>query len=402
MISSFSNTRYHLSRLHCLMRHWSGKTFCLQDSIKSHNMTDHYPAQVKALGHSIKAHGCEIGERSHKDFVHEPFIQTSRRRKEMLMEMMLVQKRKNIALILKRSIDEPSVTAKTDDVNNDKNQIRLSSLLIRLQDGVYKLLQREKKKLRTVDSIIEHMHYKLNPDKLAKLLKEHWGTDYFCLEDYQCWIRKGIRMTSPEGTTFVVKANPKRIFNRYETSNNIQCEFSFVRCRVMGNDGFEMRLCKVMAIVEVVTVRVDFVLCVMDFCDNLHDWDIPFHMYKLSENIITSTLDNISCSPVCVIPQLLTDNTIFELDTVGECEFYFEIPSSRITKSTPMSYDSLRSFCSDNLLDEDRCFSSEETINAWAYKLEEMHNSIIKDKNKLRLEREKAEYNEKMTKRQRY
>ena len=37
--------------------------------------------------------------------------------------MMLVQKRKNIALILKRSINEPSVTAKTDDVNNINNNV---------------------------------------------------------------------------------------------------------------------------------------------------------------------------------------------------------------------------------------------------------------------------------------
>ena len=120
-------------------------------------MTDHYTAQIKSLGHSIKAHGCEIGERSHKDFVHEPFIQTSRRRREMLMEMMLVQKRKKVASILQHSINESSCSRSLNDdndhvniVNDDikRHQIRLSSLQIMLKDGVYMLFQREKKKLK--------------------------------------------------------------------------------------------------------------------------------------------------------------------------------------------------------------------------------------------------------------
>jgi hypothetical protein len=370
-------------------------------------MTDHYPAQVRALGHSIKAHGCEIGERSHKDFVHEPFIQTSRRRKEMLMEMMLVQKRKKIGSILQRVIDEPSVTESkehTDDgANNDNrgHQIPLSSLLIKLQDGVYKLAQKRNKKVSTVDSPIEHMHYKLNPDKLAELLKEYWGNDYFCLEDHECLLRKSIGVHSPLSTTFVVKANPRRVFNRYDTSNICHGEFSFVRYRDMGNDGFGTCLCKVLAIVEVVNVRVDFILCVMELSDGISIPDIPFHMYKFSENIIATRLDDISYSPVCVIPHQLTDKTIFELDTIGECENYYEIPLNRITKAIPMSYDYLSSFCLDELNDENRYFCSSEIINQWAYKLEECHINIIQDKSKLRLEKEKNEHNERLRKRQR-
>ena len=389
------------------MRHWSNKTFCLQDSIKSHNMTDHYPAQVKALGHSIKAHGCEIGERSHKDFVHEPFIQTSRRRKEMLMEMMLVQKRKKIGSILQRLINDPSETdskAQTDDGDDNNNrghQIRLSSLLIRLQDGVYRLARKTNMKVITVDSPIEHMHYKLNLDKLAELLKEHWGNDYFGLDDHKCLLRKSIRVNSPLSTTFVLKANPKRVFNRYDSSNICYGEFSFVRYHVMGNDGFETCLCKVLAIVEVVNVRVDFILCVMELSEGINIRDIPFQMYKFSENIIARRLDDTSYSPVCVIPQQLTDTTIFELDTIRECEIYYEIPLNRITKAIPMSYDHLSSFCSDELNDEDKCFCSNETINQWACKLEESHINIIQDRSKLRLEKEKNEHDEKMRKRQR-
>jgi hypothetical protein len=169
----------------------------------------------------------------------------------------------------------------------------------------------------------------------------------------------------------------------------------------MGNDGFETCLCKVLAIVEVVNVRVDFILCVMELSEGINIRDIPFQMYKFSENIIARRLDDTSYSPVCVIPQQLTDTTIFELDTIRECEIYYEIPLNRITKGIPMSYDHLSSFCSDELNDEDKCFCSNETINQWACKLEESHINIIQDRSKLRLEKEKNEHDEKMRKRQR-
>ena len=403
--------------MHCLTRHWSGKLFCLQDSIKAHNMTDHYPSQVKALGHSIKAHGCEIGERSHKDFVHEPFIQTSRRRKEMLMEMMLVQKRKNIASILKRSIEDSSIIneasikdsrERTDDKNNNNNNNnnsngqRLSSLLVGLQDGVYKLYQKNKTKLSCVDAV-DHIHYKLNLEILALLLKEHWGKDYFCLQGHQCWLRKGIRVTSPESTSLFLKANPRRAFNRYDdTRSRYHREFSFVRARVSRSEGFETHLCKVLAIVEVVevvSVRVDFILRIMESCNDRYDWDIPFYVYKFSEKIIASTLDDISLSQVCVIPQNLTEETIFELDSILEPQFYYEVPVDRITKSNSITYTDLRTFCSDMVPDEEKCFCSEEIINQWAYKLNEMHNNVIEEKTKLRLKKEKAEHDEKIRKR---
>ena len=49
--------------------------------------------------------------------------------------------------------------------------------------------------------------------------------------------------------------------------------------------------------------------------------------------------------------------------------------------------------------DEEKCFCSEEIINQWAYKLNEMHNNVIEEKTKLRLKKEKAEHDEKIRKR---
>jgi hypothetical protein len=372
-------------------------------------MTDHYPAQVKSLGHSIKAHGCEIGERSHKDFVHEPFKQTSRRRKEVLMEMMLVQKRKKIASILKESIDQASnsnarhadtsVIQRGDDATEKRKQIGSSSLLVLLQqDGVYDLFEKRKKKLIRIDLSTEHsMHYMLNPSMLAQLLKRHWRIDYFTLPDHRCWLRKGIRVFSKEGTSFIVKANPGRFFNRYDPHSRCHSEFSFVRICVIGNDEIETCLCKVVAIVEVENKRVDLILrvMVMETRDERIDSDMPYHIFKFSENLVCSTLDNIS-SLACVIPQGLTDTTIFELDTITENQHYYEIPVDRITKSNPISYNKLSNYCTETVYNEDRCFRSEETINQWAYNLEETHNNINQEKNKIRLEKQEREHKEKM------
>ena len=405
----YSNTRYHLSRLHCLVRHWSGKPFCLQDSIKSHNMTDHYPAQVKALGHSIKAHGCEIGERSHKDFVHDPFKQTSRRRKEMLMEMMLIQKRKKIASILQKSIDQASNSDATHDDNSvirhddnatlNRNQIRSSRLLVLQQDGVYKLFKIQKTKRIRIDSSTEHMHYMLNPSMLARLLQRHWRIDYFNLPGQRCWLRKSIRISSQTSTSFIVRANPGRSFNRYDPHSRYHNDFSFVRIRVIGNDELETCLCKILAIVEVENERVDLILraMVMETCDERTDSDMPYHSFKFSENFVCSSLDKI-LSPACVIPRGLTDTTIFELDTSTENQHYYEIPVDRITKSIPISYNNLSNYCTESAHNEDRCFRSEETINQWAYNLEELHNNINQEKNQIRLEKQEREHKEKMKK----
>jgi hypothetical protein len=376
-------------------------------------MTDHYPAQVKALGHSIKAHGCEIGERSHKDFVHEPFKQTSRRRKEMLMEMMLVQKRKKLASILKESIDQASSSASSSDGMHDdnsvighddnaslkRNQIRSSSLLVLQQDGMYNLFKKQKMKLIRIDSSTEHMHYMLDPSMLARLLKRHWRIDYFNLSGQRCWLRKSIRISSQKSTSFTVRANPGRSFNRYDSHSRYHREFSFVRIRVIGNDELETCLCKVLAIVEVENERVDLILrvMVMETCDERTDSDMPYHSFKFSENFVCSSLDNIS-SPACVIPKGLTDTTIFELDTSTENQHYYEIPVDRITKSNPISYNSLSNYCTESSHNEDRCFRSEESINEWAYHLEELHNNVNQEKNLIRLEKQEREYKEKMNK----
>jgi hypothetical protein len=366
-------------------------------------MTDHYPAQVKALGHSIKAHGCEIGERSHKDFVHEPFKQTSRRRKEVLMEMMLVQKRKKIASILQKSInlvsnsdsthDDTSAILHDDNVTQNRNLIRSSSLLVLQQDGVYDLFTKKNTKLIRIDLSTEHMHYMLNPSMLAQLLKRHWRIDYFNLPGHSCLLRKSIRVSSQNNTSFIVKANPGRSFNRYDPHTRYHSEFSFVRIRVIGNDELETCLCKVLAVLEVENVRVDLILRVMVMVtfDERTNLDMPYHIFKFSEKLVCSTLDNIS-SPACVIPQSLTDTTIFELDTITENQHYYEIPVERIKKSNPLSYNYLSNFCEDTIHNEDRCFRSEETINHWAYDLEELHNNINQEKNQSRLEKQEREH----------
>ena len=99
-----------------------------------------------------------------------------------------------------------------------------------------------------------------------------------------------------------------------------------------------------------------------------------------------------------MIPRGLTDTTIFELDTSRENQHYYEIPVDRITKSIPISYNNLSNYCTESAHNEDRCFRSEETINQWAYNLEELHNNINQEKNQIRLEKQEREHKEKMKK----
>jgi hypothetical protein len=90
------NSRYHISRIHCILLHLDEKEFTYEKNIKFHNLEHHFCDQIRQLGFDSRLDE-EMGEAAHKVYVHVPFKSSSRRKDLEIMEIAKHTKRMQLA-----------------------------------------------------------------------------------------------------------------------------------------------------------------------------------------------------------------------------------------------------------------------------------------------------------------
>jgi hypothetical protein len=391
------NSRYHMSRLHCILRHLTEEEFEYDRSIKFHNLEHHLSDQYLALGVDPRIDE-EIGESAHKEFVHLPFKICSKRREKEKVEMAEHIKRVQLANIIHEThkpapqpddnvndIHGESFTVQSFmiDFEIDSEDFNNSSLqLYRTEKNINKLSNIEMK---------QNMHQDLSPKKLFDILILHLSksalyrtyVEGIIEQNFTCKLRSGAKIVG--SMPFTIRPNPRKIHNpdiRRELQDEYP-DFTFVRVK-NGNDG-ESSVFQVMAIIEIEIngERKDnptlVVVKGLKRCGETVKSAFPYHQYKYERsNHSIKVFDVKFILPACIIPITWKNNDDYEVEPNYEDAGarFLEIESYRLSKNIPTTYEELQNYndCSTYR------FESEEILNEWAHKRDKAHMETINNK----------------------
>jgi hypothetical protein len=361
-------------------------------------MTDHFVDQIRELGVSTKSHGCEVGEGSHRDFVHRTYKMVSGRRGVDTIEM----KKRNVEIEVAKCIQNIlNQDNKVDDeahgdikISKEKSSYRL--IPPESPEHSYTLQERDGKgtykDLRS-DDVKKQMHFKLTPETLWLLLQTYWNgcPDFVnCADDIlsrrmDCLLHTGLSFQHSKNTRVYIKAEPMKIFNKLSKKIETYTNFSFVEI-----DGVPH---KVIAIVEwklkmekkSLAANIVVVVWPMKHLTNRerkNDY-FPYDMYGFSsEQLKLVQTDKIL--PSMVIPARVGRSYFFKQDARSSNSIMYHIKHERLEKGSSMTYAALKqnSLAGQNIQDYDQCFSSEETINKWADERDKLSEQNEKGKEK--------------------
>jgi len=163
------NSRYHMSRIHCILLHLDGKDFVYEKNIKFHNLEHHFCDQIRELGFDPRLDE-EMGEAAHKVFVHDPFKLSSRRRDTDIMEIAKHIKRIQLANCMEELLNQAPADTSLSTV---KLPGYGSSLVIRFNLDVNKpcnstlyLYSSKEKRLLSNKEMENSLHPHLSPKEL--------------------------------------------------------------------------------------------------------------------------------------------------------------------------------------------------------------------------------------------
>jgi len=365
------NSRYHMSRIHCILLHLDGKVFAYEKNIKFHNLEHHFCDQIRELGFDSRLDE-EMGEAAHKTFVHDPFKLSSRRKDIDIMEIAKHIKRMQLADCMEELLKQKQTTTDSSlsTVNLSYYGSRLSILFNidtnNVCNSTLQLYSFKEKRLLSNNEIESSLHPELTQKKLFDKLFEHWRKDNLyvqCMHQILaakcfCTLRTYLRIVNTRGT-IVLRANPRQVrnLNIRKSLQETSGVFSFVRV-THGSSSF---LCQVMAIVVIEKTDVQhnfFVVQQMEEC--VRQPSLPFeqYTYQRNKNKQIYVVESENIHPACVL-------SIFRLaDTLQISTNFIEIPENRFSKKLPMSYEQLQYFNNDQQLY--RAFEDDHVINNWA------------------------------------
>ena len=401
------NSRYHMSRLHCILRHLTEEEFEYDRSIKFHNLEHHLGDQYLAFGVDPRIDE-EIGESAHKEFVHIPFKISSKRRGKEKVEMAEHIKRVQLANIIHEAHKPPpehevneitdihgeSFTVQSfliDFVINNENFGNSSLQLYKMEKNMKKLSEEEMK---------QNMHPDLSPKKLFDILILHLSktalyqsyVEGIIAQNFNCKLRTGSKIVG--STPFTVRANPRKIHNsdiRKELQDAYP-DFTFVRVK---NSNGGSNVCQVIAIIEI-EKRIEqngqrrtkfnptfVVVKALKRCGETVKSSFPYHLYKYDRSSLAIKLSNVEdILPACIIPISWKDNEDSEVEPNYEDTGarFLEIESDRLSKSEPKTYEELQKYndCSHYR------FEYEDELNKWAHKRDKAHEETINNKREKR------------------
>ena len=362
------NSRYHMSRIHCILLHLDGKEFAYEKNIKFHNLEHHFCDQIRELGFDSRLDE-EMGEAAHKVFVHDPFKLSSRRKDIDIMEIAKHIKRIQLAdcmeeLLKQVPADSTSSTVKLSKYgsrlsivfNIDTNEIRKSTL---------QLYSSKEKRLLCNDEMERFLHPDLTQKVLFDRLFDHWRKNKLYVQymhqilsgDCFCTLRTYLRIADNRGST-VVRANPRKVYNKNirQTLQESSGNFSFVR---VVNDGLRC-VCEIMAIVVIEKTDIHhnfFIVQQLEECERQPS--LPFDQFKYQRNTNKHiyVVESANIHPACVLSIFRsTDDTRYSA-------IFVEIPETRFNKTLPMSYEQLQYF--SNKQQSYRTFEDDQVINNW-------------------------------------
>jgi hypothetical protein len=394
------NSRYHMSRLHCILRHLTEEEFEYDRSIKFHNLEHHLSDQYLALGVDPRIDE-EIGESAHKEFVQTPFKISSKRREKEKVEMAEHIRRVQLANIIYQTHKPPSEP--DDDVIDIYGQsFTVQSFVIDFEinnedfNNSSLQLYKEEKTIKKLNNheMKQNMHPDLSPKRLFDILILHLSRndlhrtylEGIIEQKFICKLRSGTKIFGSM-QPFTVRANPRKIRNP-DTRRELQDEypdFTFVRVE-NGNDG-ENGVCQVIAIIEIEIsqqnkkqVNPTFVVVKrLKRCGETVKSSYPYHQYKYDRSNHSIKVFHVDyIRPACIIPISWKNNEDSEVEPNYEDSGarYLEIESYRLSKSIPTTYEELQKYndCSTYR------FESEEVLNEWAHKRDKTHAETIKNK----------------------
>jgi hypothetical protein len=409
------NSRYHMSRLHCVLRHLAEEDFEYDRSIKFHNLEHHLSDQYLALGVDPRIDE-EIGESSHKEFVHIPFKVSSKRKEKEKVEMAEHIRRVQLANIIHETYKPPPQQENDEigDIHGESftAQSFVIDFEIDIDDFTKSSLQlydtKNFKKL-SYQEMLRNMHTDLSPKKLFKTLISELGKDELhrtyiegiITNDFKCKLRTGTKIVG--STPFTIRANPRRIHNsdiRRELQNAYP-DFTFVGRKNNkgdlphedgGEEGKEPDhdIFQVTAIIEIETIqkgdhrRTEFnptfvVVKGLTRCGETVKSSFPYHQYKYDRSNNSMKMFAVGdIIPVCIIPISWKNNEDFGEEPVFEDSGarFLEIESYRLSKCKPVTYEDLQIYndCSNFR------FEDEKVINEWALERDTAHVNTIERK----------------------
>ena len=254
------NSRYHMSRIHCILQHLDGKEFAYEKNIKFHNLENHFCDQIREMGTDSRLDE-EHGEAAHKAFVHVPFKVSSRRKDSEIMEMAKHIKRMQLAdcmedLLGRRKTQKTIFETKTDITKTSSLWIMLNIDINNVLNSSIRLYSRKKKCFLSNNEMRANLHHHLSPKLLFDKLLNHWKKDDIytqCMHQILagncfCKLMTYLRLVDTHRTV-VVRANPRRVRNQNirKSLQETTGDFSFVRVTISDSS----ILCQVIAIVVV-------------------------------------------------------------------------------------------------------------------------------------------------------
>ena len=376
------NSRYHMSRIHCILRHLDGSHFAYDQSIKYHNLENHLCEQIMEFGMDSRIDE-EHGEAAHKEFVHIPYQLCSKRRELELTEMAQYLRRVQVANLLEDFFRKKIIPSGQDTLIN--KLFRQNSLYISLrmheQQGEHTAILYNQNFEELEDTEVRnYLHPYLSPKSLFEILFQHWKQDKpdylqgMVSGKFICKIHTGITVVTPE-LSFKVYANPESVVNsNMKKELQEKCKkYSFVTALI---DGIQYT-CKVLCIVSIdntVFIIVTKMMLVIDENSSLPFKQYRYPLDKEREFYVTKLCD---ISPACIVYSYRVLNNrevnygLLDQDKEDSMKTsrYFEIELNRLVKSFPFTYEYLQEMSND--VTKYDYFENEDKINDWAKKRDE-------------------------------
>ena len=377
------NSRYHMSRIHCILRHLDGTHFAYDQSIKYHNLEHHLCEQIMEFGMDARIDE-EHGEAAHKEFVHIPYQMCSKRRELELIEMAQYVRRVQVANLLEDFFRKRIIPVESAF---DNKPFRQNSFYVTLriheqrEQNAVILCDQHCNELKD-DEMRNYLHPYLSPNSLFDVLIHHWRqTNPRYLEgmltgECICKIHTGITVVSPE-QSFKVYANPESVVNsniRKEYQEKCK-KYSFVSALIEERQ----YICKVLCILSIdnmeVTVVTKMVVVEEKNC-------LPYKQYRYPKDeereIYVVNVCNIT--PACIVYSFPKQNSslpkhnrninsgLLDQDIKERMRSarFFEIDINRLVKSFPITYEYLQEMSND--VSKYTYFENEDIINEWAKK----------------------------------
>jgi len=371
------NSRYHMSRIHCILRHLDGTHFAYDQSIKYHNLEHHLCEQIMEFGMDARIDE-EHGEAAHKEFVHIPYQICSKRKELELIEMAQYVRRVQVANLLEDFFKKRIISGQSA-LNNKPFRQNCFYVTLRIhqqrEQNTVILCNQQCDEL-TNDEMCEYLHPYLTPNSLFDILIHHWKqTNPGYLQgmltgEYICKIHTGITVVSPE-QSFKVYTNPESVVN-----SNIRKEFQ-EKCKKYSfvNALIDERqyICKVLCVLSIdnteVTVVTKMIVveeknCCLPYKQYRYPKDEEREMYVVNVYNIT---------PACIVYSFPKQNRnvnkgLLDQDKKERMRSarFFEIDMNRLVKSFPITYEYLQEMSND--VSKYIYFENEDVINEWAKK----------------------------------